>query len=257
MSEVKPPVDPGANPNDPNSIKPGWPKWLQWYVRRASWAPNQPLAPSSNPTTDALRGGGAAAGKAPVDAPEGFEAQFAQAKAMLMAIVAIGRGVGMSVLEAMGATSKTLGRLRRALQRGVSVGQIVDAFNAVNNAGAFTDAHYDGGDVWYALTYPHTVEALRSSNDEALVTGDAQEALDRLDIGIGYAGNELAPGAVEAARAAAAGSGYKYEDTFVLAEVGGARAGGGYDDLLKDLTPQEFLDREMQARGRGPSGGDR
>jgi hypothetical protein len=216
-----------------------------------------PLSPAPTANTDALTSGKPGPGKQPVDAPAGLEAAFAQAKALLMAIVVIGRGVGMSVFEAMGATSKTLGRLRRALQRGVSVGAIVDAFNAANEAGAFADAHYDGGDVWFLLTYPRTIEAAMRGNDDALVTGDAEEALARLDIGKGYAGNDLAPGAVAAARALAPTSGYKHEDTFVLAEVGGARAGGGYDDLLKDLTPQEFIDREMQARGRGPSGENR
>lgn len=254
MSDTKPPVDPGANPNDPNSRKPGWPFLsLPWYVRRVH-AAQTTFTPASNPGTDALT-----SGKAPVDAPVGFEAAFAKAKALLAAIIVIGRGVGMNVLEAMGATSKTLGRLRRALMRGVSVGQIVDAFNVANSAGAFADTHYDGADVWFGLTYPRTFEAAARADERALITGDAEEALARLDLGIDYTGTPLAPGAVEIARAKFPQSGYAHEETFLLASVTDIRAGGGYDDILSDLTPQELLDREMQARGgsRGPSGENR
>lgn len=256
MSDTKPPRPP--RPTRPDRATLGFAGWApDWYTPRTSWTPNQPLAPAPTATTDALTSGKPGPGKQPVDAPAGLEAAFAQAKALLAAIVVIGRGVGETVLEAMGATSKTEGRLRRALMRGVTPEQIAAAFTAANNAQAFVDAHYDGGDVWFMLTYPRTIEAALASNELALVTGDAEEALARLDINKGYAGNDLAPGAVEAARAAAPGSGYKHEDTFVLAEVGGARAGGGFDDILKDLTPQEFIDREMQARGRGPSGENR
>lgn len=254
MSDTKPP-----RPTFPTRPARGLGGWLPpWFAPRTDWTPNMPLAPAPTANTDALTSGKPGPGKQPVDAPTGLESAFARAEALLMAITVIGRGVGQSVFEAMGATSKTLGRLRRALMRGVTPEQIAAAFTAANEAQAFADAHYDGGDVWFMLTYPRTIEAALASNEQALVTGDAEEALARLDIGKGYAGNDLAPGAVEAARAAAAGSGYAHPDTFVLAEVGGARAGGGYDDILKDLTPQEFLDREMQARGgsRGPGDGE-
>lgn len=254
MSETKPPVDPGANPNDPNSRKPGWPFLsLPWYVRRVH-AAQTTFTPASNPGSDALT-----SGKAPVDAPVGLEAAFAKTKALLAAIIVIGRGVGMSVLEAMGATSKTEGRMRRALQRGVKPEQIDAAFTAVNQARAFEDAHYDGGDVWFGLTYPRTIEAAERADERALITGDAEEALARLDLGIDYTGTPLAPGAVAAAEAAFPASGYADRGTWLLASVTDIRAGGGYDDILKDLTPQGLLDREMQARGgsRGPSGGDR
>ena len=265
MTDIKPPRPP--RPSRPDRATLGFAGWAPvWFTPRTSWVPNPTPPVEYEPGTDVpvLRRGpqrvaeeALVSGKTPVDAPTGLEAAFARTKALLAAILVIGRGVGQSVLEAMGATSKTEGRIRRALQRGVQPEQIAAAFTAANDAQAFADAHYDGGDVWFMLTYPRTIEAALASNEQALVTGDAEEALARLDIGKGYAGNDLAPGAVEAARAAAAGSGYTHPDTFVLAEVGGARAGGGYDDVLKDLTPQEFLDREMQARGRGPSGENR
>lgn len=259
MSDTKPPRPP--RPTRPDRATLGFAGWLpDWFTPRTDWTPNQPLAPASNPTTDALcGGGGGVADKTPVDAPLGFEAAFAQTIEALSTMIATGRGVTTSVWDALGAESAKRGALRRALLRGVTPGQIAHAFASAVDAGAFFDAHYNGNDVWFMLTYPRTIEAALASNEQALVTGDAEEALARLDIGKGYAGNDLAPGAVEAARAAAPGSGYAHADTFVLAEVGGARAGGGYDDVLRDLTPQEFLDREMQARGgsRGPSGEDR
>lgn len=257
MSEdTKPPVDPGANPNDPNSIKPGWPFLsLPWFRKRVSWTPNAPLSPSTNPMTDAL-----VSGKAPVDAPSGFEVAFNEVIRLLMAVIIIGRAVGMSVLAAMGAESKWRGKLRRALQRGATVPQIVNAFIAANVARLFEDAHYDGSDVWFMLTYPRTIEAAQRADERGLITYDLEEVLDRLDLGIGYAGNHLAPGAVEAARVAQVPRGWKNPDVFFLVEALGLRAGGGYDDIFREMTdPQQVLDREAIARGdfRGPGGADR
>lgn len=238
------------------SIKPGWGFIPWWYQRRVHVAPTT-FTPASNPTSDLGRAASTYSEfeltKTPVNPPADLVERFNLTVGLLSQIPS---GRGGNVWESMGADSKTRGRLIRALNRGVTPNAIADAFARAAAEGLFMVVEYDGFPVWFALTYPQTVEEVVLGRDE-VITYDLEEVLDRLEMNIGYAGNELAPGAAAAAKAAKVPSTYKNPTTFYLVEALGLRAGGGYDDVYGPMEPQEVLDQEARLRQRGPSGGDR